>query len=63
MTLAPDRADETQVGYRVCLWLMIAWGQIENLEEVDPEWQSLLPKYPSEAIRPVSPFIISIFMH
>lgn len=32
---------------------MIAWGQIEDLEEVDPEWQAFLPKYPAEAIKPV----------
>jgi hypothetical protein len=32
---------------------MIAWGQIEDLNEVDPEWQALLPKYPIKAIHPV----------
>lgn len=40
---------------------MIAWGQIDNLEEVDPEWQALLPKYPSEAIRPVILFYLHHF--
>lgn len=50
------------MGYRVRLWLMIAWGQIEDLEEVDPEWQALLPKYPTEAIKPVRLIFHFIFI-
>lgn len=41
---------------------MIAWGQIENLEEVDPEWQALLPKYPVEAVRPVRILFVPLFL-